>query len=121
MKHLIKTILLFICFSAYAAEYETYVQVDPSSERNHLFVLALTKSLNNKEDIASATFTLEPGETGNKNVRNKILPNRIYEFEVTVEKNNNGKLNVLVVTSVSNNNGELIHKNKVQVHGYNSL
>jgi hypothetical protein len=85
-----------------AEQYETYVQIDPSTTKGKLFVLVFTRKPGNRMspdghvvsglgsysdgDGGFVTFVLAPGETGSRSVTHEHQPGKLFSANVTVTR-----------------------------------
>ena len=109
---MIRALILFLlafCPAAFSEEfYESYVQINPSTEEGKLFVLAMLSPLSGNDDDdddrAVENFTLALGETQTKVFNNKFFPEREYVFKVEAWKNEYHKMGVTVNFIVKDKN-----------------
>src|SRR5688572_23708105 len=76
--------------NAAAADYETFLQCDPSTEPGHLFVMiqVFRAPQNEKRpDIGMGTFLVRRGETKSLVYKNRLYPAREYHFSVEAHGN----------------------------------
>lgn len=86
IKYILMFMLLFTSqFSL--ADYQTYIQVDTSTQKDKYFILIIIEDEEwaKNEDIAQATFLLSPGESQQKVVKNKKFPDKEYSFSLSLE------------------------------------
>jgi hypothetical protein len=102
---------------AAAANFETYVQIDPSTEQNHLFVLVLLKNIDTPNDTSIAMFTLEAGKSQEQVRENVDFPDLRYRFAVEVTRAPNGTIAVIVETSVKDRE-QVVYQGRTIVQGY---
>ncbi|WP_144391790.1 hypothetical protein [Pleionea sediminis] len=114
MRILVSIILILLSTCTWA-EYETYLQVDKSTEKGKYFIVF---SLSNtdpamKEEGSIITAVIAPGESTSETHRNKLYPEMEYEFHISVE--DKSKLFVTVEVSVKKGR-TVIYKNKYRTY-----
>lgn len=103
-------------------QYKTYVQLDPSTEPGKVFILALVSPIdeNDKTDLGTANFVLAPGQSDSVIVGNRLLPDRGYEFNVSVEHGSSGGLLVEVQLTVRADD-QVLYRSKHVTRGWKAF
>lgn len=84
MKYFIYLIFLF-SFSAFA-EYETYLQVDESTEADKYFIMFMVSNSDVGNDSSLVNTSISSGGTVSLTKSNKLLPDRLYSFDISLKK-----------------------------------
>jgi len=76
--------------------YKSYVQINPSTEKGKVFLLAVMSPIsgNEEDDRAMANFTLDIGQSEEKVFLHKNYPNRKYIFKANAWTNKSEKVGV---------------------------
>ncbi len=105
MKYLI--ILSVLIFNITFADefYQSYVQINPSTESGKIFVLVVLSPLVEKgeDDMAKAFFTLAIGDKKRKVFKDKSYSDRVYVFDVETWQSSSDKMGVTVGVDVLSN------------------
>lgn len=110
VKIFISLVLLLLSNLTYA-EYETYLQVDKSTEKGKYFVLFTLSNTDPtlKDEGSIIHVLLAPGESVSETKYNVLYPGMQYDFKISVD--DTSKLFVTVEVSIRKE-GSIIYTNK---------